>query len=194
MQRPGLRRIYEMADDQAGYFTTAQGREAGISRRMLSHFVAQGDIMRVGHGLYRLVHYPAQPFEDVIAACLWAGAGAVASHETALSVYDLGDAMPAKIHITVPRPFRGRRSGVIVHHAPLSVGDRTVRDSVPVTTVPRTLLDVASTSDPSLVTRAVSEALERGLISRRGLKRLASQTSRSDAAALLAALNKDNRP
>ena len=65
----------------------------------------------MAHGIYRLQRFPAQPFEDVIVACLWAGDGAAASHDTALAVYGLTDAMPAVTHITVPRPFRGPAKG-----------------------------------------------------------------------------------
>ena len=88
----------------------------------------------------RALHrFPAQRFEDVIVACLWAGDDAVASHDTALAVYDLTDAMPAVIHLSTPRPFRGQRRGIVVHTAPLGDGKGTERAGVPVSTVERTI-------------------------------------------------------
>jgi len=77
--------------------------------------------------------------------------------------------MPPAIHLTTPRPFRGRRPGVVVHHAPLPAGEIRVFDAVPVTTPARTLVDVARTSDPALARQAATEALEQGLLSRRRL-------------------------
>lgn len=168
-----MRSVYDLAARQGGYFTTAQAQAQGVSRRSLSYRVDSGDLIRVGHGIYRLVRYPSQPFEDVIVACLWAGADSAASHETALAIYELTDATPLKIHITVPRPFRGRRRGVVIYHAPLEVRERSVRDGIPITTVARTLADVALTSETATVVSAAEQSLSRGLISAPGLKRLA---------------------
>ncbi len=171
MKKPGLRPLYDLAAAQGGYFTTAQAKALGVSRRALAYRAETGDLARIEYGIYRLAQHPSQPFEDVIVACLWAGEGCAASHDTALAIYELADAMPAKIHITVPRPFRGRRRGIIVHHAPLREDERTARDGVPVTTVDRTLADVARTSEASIVATAAEQALKRGLISARRLRK-----------------------
>ncbi len=174
MKKPGLRPVYDLAASQGGYLTTAQAEALGVSRRALAYRVETEDLTRIEYGIYRLTPHPSQPFEDVIVACLWAGEASAASHDTALAIYGLADAMPAKIHITVSRPFRGRRPGVVVHHAPLEEEERTVRDDVPITTVARTLVDVARTSEASILVTAAEQALSRGLISARRLKKLAT--------------------
>lgn len=168
--------LYQLAEPQAGYFTTAQATEAGVSSRALYHRARRGDVDHIHYGLYRLHRFPAHPFEDVIAACLWAGDASAASHETALAVHGISDAMPSMIHITVPRPFRGHRDGVVIHHADLPRADRTRIESVPVTSIARTLQDVAATGDPALVEQAVAEAIARGVLSRRQLRRIVSET------------------
>lgn len=162
--------LYELAEPRAGYFTTAQAAEAGVSRQQLSYLNGAGSIDRIAHGIYRLRRFPAQRFEDVIVACLWAGEDAVASHDTALAIYELTDAMPAEVHVTVPRAFRGRRPGVVVHSAPLGARERTVRAAVPLTTVPRTIADVLSRSGPGVAVEAAREALDQGLVTRRRLR------------------------
>lgn len=167
-----MRVLYQLAQPQAGYFTTAQAVKAGVSPRALSGRARRGDIERVRYGIYRLRDFPAQPFEDAAAACLWAGPDSATSHETALAVHGISDAMPARIHVTVPRPFRGRQPGVVVHRAPLSDREREVRDGVPVTTTARTLQDVAVSSDPALVQQAVEQAITRGALNRRQLRRM----------------------
>jgi predicted transcriptional regulator of viral defense system len=166
-----VERIADLADAHAGYFTAAEALAAGVSRRVLSHHVATGTLERVGYGIYRLRRYPAGRFEDLVVVGLWAGDDAAISHESALVVYDLGEAMPAVTHVTVPRAFRGRRAGVIVHHAPLGRGERVVVDAVAVTSVERTLLDVAAHADPALAAAAARDALVRGLTTRRRLER-----------------------
>ena len=163
--------LYRLAEPQAGYFTTAQAQGDHVSRQQLWYLQQTGAIERAAHGVYRLTRFPAQRFEDLVVACLWAGPDAVVSHETALIVYGVGDAMPPTIHLTLPRRFRGRRPGITVHRAPLESEERTVRDAVPVTTVDRTLVDVAQRSDPDLADRAARAALATGLTTRSRLRR-----------------------
>lgn len=164
--------LYELAERQAGYFTAAQAGTAGVSWRALSGRVTRGDLDRVRYGIYRLRRFPHHPHEDVVAACLWAGPDSAASHNTALVIHGLSDAMPAAIHVTVPRAFRGRQAGVVVHRAPLDPSDREIRDSVPVTTLGRTLVDVAASGDPAVVRQAIDEAITRGRLSRRQVRKL----------------------
>lgn len=168
--------LYEVAEGQAGYFTAAQAIAAGVSRRALSGRAKAGDIDQIRHGLYRLRRFPSHPFEDVIATCLWAGPDSAASHETALAIHGVSDAMPTSVHVTVPRPFRGKQAGVVIHRAALRDDERQVRDSVPVTTLARTLQDVADTSDPSIVEQAITHAVTRGALSRRQLRRIVRET------------------
>jgi hypothetical protein len=80
--------------------------------------------------------------------------------------------MPSVIHVSVARPFRGRQPGVVIHPAPLPADQREVRDGIPVTTIGRTLQDVATSSDPTLVRQAVIEAINRGVLSRRQLHKM----------------------
>jgi predicted transcriptional regulator of viral defense system len=166
-----VQRIADLADAHAGYFTASEALVAGVSRRVLSHHVVTGTLERVEYGIYRLHRYPAGRFEDLVVVGLWAGADAAISHESALVVFELGEAMAAVTHVTVPRPFRGRRPGVIVHHAPLGSGERVLVDSVAVTSVERTLIDVAGSADPALAQAAARDALDRGLTTRRRLGR-----------------------
>ena len=128
--------LYPLAEGQGGYFTTSQAHDVGVTDQQLHYLVKAGSLQRATHGIYRLRRFPAQAFEDVIVATLWAGEGAAASHETALAIYGITDAMPALLHVTVPRRFRGKRQGTALHTAPLEVHERTRRDGVPVTTLP----------------------------------------------------------
>lgn len=163
--------LYELADEHAGYFTTGEALSYGVGYAMLSYHTTRGDLARVAHGVYRLARYPDHPFGDVIAAALWAGPDAAASHETALAVYGLADVMPTTIQLTLPRRFRGRRVGVRVHRAPLASHDVWPWEQVRVTRPERTLLDAARTMDPALVRQAAVEALDAGLTTRRRLAR-----------------------
>ncbi len=182
MAQRGLDRLYDLAESQGGYFTTAQAAQAVVSTRLLTYYAHAGDIERVAHGVYRLNRFPMHRFGEAIAATLWAGPGSVVSHDSALAVYGLSAAMPTAIHISVPRQFRGIRPGVVVHVAPLTAGETTVWDDVPVTAVVRTLTDVAAESDPALAIEAMRDALSQGLTTPDQIA--ASLAGRPDAARL----------
>lgn len=156
--------LYRVAEPCAGWFRAADATGAGVSRQQLARYVTSGVLQRSAHGVYRLRHFPVQRFEDVIEACLWAGPAAVASHDTALAVYGLGDAMPASIHITVPRRLRKERRGVIVHVASFADSEIETRDYVAITTVERTINDVARDSAPDAIEALIDEAEHDGLM------------------------------
>ena len=166
---PSSRRVlFRIAEPRNGWFRAAEAVEAGVARQQLARFAASGVVQRSGHGVYRLCDFPATPFEDVIEACLWAGPDAAASNGTALAVHGLGDAMPAAVHLTVPRRFRKRRAGVVVHQAAVHRRDVTVRVGVPVTTVERTIRDLASDGESvETVVPLLAEAERMGVLSRR---------------------------
>ena len=55
------RTLYPLAEGQAGYFTAAQAREAGLHQVRLAQLHRRGDIERVTRGVYRLTRYPISP-------------------------------------------------------------------------------------------------------------------------------------
>ena len=104
--------LYEIAEQQAGYFTAAQALEAGYSRPLLSYYTKVGRFDRVHRGVYRLVQFPGSPYEDLFVACLRTGPDSVISHESALAVYELSDVLPGEVHVIVPRTASRRRVGI----------------------------------------------------------------------------------
>jgi len=136
-------RLEELAKVHRGFFTTLEAAASGLSRRVLSHHAASGMVERVAYGIYRLRSFPPQPFEELAVAALWAGGEAVLSHQSALVVHGLADTAPPLIHLTLPGPFGRTREGVVVHLRPLDQSERLVVDGLPVTSVERTLADVA---------------------------------------------------
>lgn len=175
--------LFTAAQAQGGYFTTAQAAAAGYSPPLLHKYLANEKVARVRRGIYRLVHFPAGEHEDLVALWLWAEQAGVFSHETALALHDLSDALPSKAHMTIPMNWRRRRlrvpAGLVLHYADLDDVDRVWFSAVPVTSPRRTLRDcVEANASPDLVRQAVHEARRRGLISEK------------DSAALNAALDR----
>ena len=156
--------LYLAAETRAGYFTTAQAADAGYSRALLAHHAAAGNLERVDHGIYRLRRYPESPHADLVVASLRVGDSAAISHESALALWDLSDILPGEVHVTIPRTASRRRPGIRPHTGVLEGNEITERDGVRVTTVERTIADVARSGlSDELVLQAIDEALSRGL-------------------------------
>jgi len=172
--KPNFDKLYAIAEAQAGYFTTAQARDANFSASLMHHHTHRGRFQRVAPRVYRLTHFPSSPFEDLFVAWLRTGPNSVISHDSALAVYELSDALPDAIHVTVPRTASRRRPGLRLHTQRLVSDDLTRYMGLPVTTVPRTIADVAfSGLADELVIQAIHEALARGLTTETELKAMA---------------------
>jgi very-short-patch-repair endonuclease len=108
------------------------------------------------------VGHRAVPIEGrLVAAILYAGPGAALSHATAAWWWGLLPNAPEDIHVSSPNRPR-TRPGVVVHHPQRQTIVHHRR--LPVTTVPQTLLDLASRPPDLTVRRALAEAEYRGLL------------------------------
>ena len=176
--------LYHLAEQQAGYFTARQAARAGFSAERLADYSKNGRFQRVAQGVYRLTQFPSSRFEDLFVAWLRCGPKSTISHESALALYDLSDVLPDEVHITIPRTASRRRKGIRLHTNRLSAADVVKREGLRVTSVPRTIADVAKAGlSEDHITRAVREALEHGLTTRQAL--LAEARRRGGRAARL---------
>ena len=180
---PRWSQLYETAAAQEGHFTTAQAAEAGYYPQLLTKYLKNGRIVRVRRGVYRLVHFPPGDHEDLVVVWLWSDRVGVFSHETALALHQLSDALPSKAHLTLPASWKARRlqlpTGVVPHFADLDDGDRTWAGAVQITTPARTVIDCAEAGvSPGLVEQAIDEGLHRGLFTE-AMVRLAREYLRS---------------
>jgi predicted transcriptional regulator of viral defense system len=128
--------------------------------------VLGGKFRRIRRGIYRFVQFPAGAHEELVIAWLWSDQLGVVSHQSALHLHELSDALPARIHLTLPEARRGRRipDDVQLHHASVPTSGRTWLATVPITTVTRTLEDCARDGlPPDLLRQAAQQALRRGL-------------------------------
>jgi predicted transcriptional regulator of viral defense system len=181
--RNSLRALTALAATQGGYFTAKQAGRFGYRPPHLSYHAAHGNIERAGHGLYRMPTLPTSAHDDLTRLWLWSRARndrpqAVVSHQTALALHELAEAVPDIIHLTVPLGFRKRTPrGCRLHQAPVARQHTQAFDAVPVTTPLRTLQDLAT--DPTLpaeqFVRAAHAASRRGMIIRRELHALLAQ-------------------
>jgi predicted transcriptional regulator of viral defense system len=172
--RADYNNLYDIAEGQAGYFAAYQARSVGFSLERLSVNVKTGRFQCVAHGIYRLSQFPGSQHEDLFVAWLRTGPDSVISHESALSVYDLSEVLPGEIHVIIPRTVSRRREGIRLHINHLREDEITAREGLPITTVERTIADVAfSGLAEDQVQKAIRDAIRRGLTTRQKLINMA---------------------
>jgi very-short-patch-repair endonuclease len=103
-----------------------------------------------------------------LAAVLACGPDAVLSHRSAAALWGIRETAQTLIDVTVPR--RGHnRGGITLHRATLHPDDKATLDHIPTTSLPRTLLDLASLVPLKAVVRALEEAERKRLIDTRAI-------------------------
>ena len=155
---------------QHGYVTTRDARDLDIDPAQLRLMAARGRLERAGRGVYRVPILPLSEHDDLAAALAWSLGRGVVSHESALVLHGLSDVNPSRIHLTVPRRTTralqvARCTARIVATSCLS--DITQVDSLPLTTVARTIRDCMATgTDPYQLRLAIDRAERDGTLRR----------------------------
>lgn len=178
--REAARRLFEIAEQQQGFFTTKQAKAAGFAENTHPYHVQVGNWIREHRGIYRLALFPTADRPDLVLWALWSRnrdeeVEGVYSHHTALTLYDLSDLNPAKLHMTVPTDFR-RNSAIpgilVLHYADLPENDVQTAQGFKFTRPLRTIVDLieADTVARNFIRQALTQAIDRGLISRQQIR------------------------
>lgn len=175
---PSWNALFDIASAQAGFFSTRQAAEAGYSPQLLQKHLKAGRVVHERRGVYRLVHFPHVEHEELASVWLWSERAGVFSHQTALALHGLSDALPARAHLTLPAVWRRRRltvpEDVLLHYADLTDDMRSWVGPVPVTTPARSLNECAGGGfAPDILRQAAEQALTRGLVTRADLPQVA---------------------
>lgn len=136
-----------IAQTQHGVFTSDQ--VPGLTKHLARHRVATGRWRRLAVGVYAVDGTPATWEQELWRALLIAGAGSVVGRRSAARLHRLPGTSHDHIDIaqpeaTVPmgKPSSSRRSSLLPPHHVTSV------DGFPVTTIERTIFDLAGLTSP----------------------------------------------
>lgn len=180
------RQLYSIAESQYGYFTTKQAVGAGYKSNIHPYHVRVGNWIRIYRGIYRLSCFPGSEKEHYMIWYLWSRnrkgkAQGIYSHHTALSIYNLSDIMPSKIHMTVPKTFRRHSElpGIIsLHFRNIEEKDTLVENGVRITSPVKTIKDLYQDQlvTDDIISQSVTEGLERGLFTKEDIKQYGLQS------------------
>jgi hypothetical protein len=130
----------------------------GYSRSGVQREVAAGRLHRIHRGVYAVGHRRISPHGHCLAAVPACGPGALLSHGSAAWLWGISRYGPEPLAVTGPQPRKPRLPIRLHRSTILTEADRAVEDEIPVTALPRTLLDCAGESRLSRLQRM----LERG--------------------------------
>ena len=144
----------ELASRSHGIVTRAELLAAGVTARELERRQERGYLISEFRGVYRVGHRAPSLEATYTAAVKACGEGAVLSGLAAAHLYGLVKGSSPIPHVTAPRERRVR--GVATKRS--REIEAAVYRGIPVTTVARTLVDLASTCPPGDLARACHEA------------------------------------
>ena len=148
--------------------TRPQILEDGVDRHVIQRRLAGGEWMAVQAGVYQLdIRVPVWR-DQLLAAILAGGSGAVASHRAALVLWDLDGLSTAPVELSVPHSHGPTPSDTVLHRT-RRPPESTIIDEIPVTTVERTLLDSCSLLGPMIMTKATESAFRKRLTTEEGM-------------------------
>jgi len=157
-------RIARLAERQHGVVGRAQLLALGLERGAIESRIRRGWLYPLHRGVYAVGYRNLSAKQSWMAGVLACGSSAVLSHGSAAALWDLRRSSGSKVHITVPSGAgRSRRAGLVVHRSPgLNAVEVAAHDGIPVTTVERTLIDIAG----DLARGPLERAVERSVVLR----------------------------
>lgn len=150
-------KIARIAAASHGVVTRGELLDAGISRQVIARRAEKGALIPVHRGVYRVGHRAPSLEATYLAAVKAAGPQALLSGRAAAYLHGLvkGRPPPPEVTALTQRCLRGVRTRRCAEWDP---GDRASARGIPVTSVPRTLVDLAATLPPDALARACHEA------------------------------------
>src|SRR5918992_4288817 len=156
------RAIADLAERQHGVVARFQLRDLGLSRDAIDGRIERGWLHALFRSVYAVGHRVLSSDGRWMAAVLAGGASAVASHRDAAAIWGIRPSSRQRIDVTVPRKLHPR-DNLDFHYSVLPPDEVTTERTIPVTTIARTIFDLAAVTNRREVERAMHEADRRRL-------------------------------
>jgi len=148
--------IAALAERQHGVVASWQLTAIGLGEGEIRYRVKVGRLHRIHRGVYAVGYRKISRQAHRMAAVLAYGPDAVLSHRSAAAHWGIGSAS-YKTDVTTPHSKRSRKT-IRAHTARLHPEEHTIHDGIPVTSVARTILDLAARLSKDQLTHLVEEA------------------------------------
>jgi very-short-patch-repair endonuclease len=188
------REIARIGRGQDNVMSREQLLGAGLGRGAIAHRVKAGTMQRLHTNVCLLGAAPPTPVARARAAVLACGADAVASHRSAACLYGLLPDLGGDVDVTVVARNQAPRRGIRRHRvADLAWQDVRVMRGIKVTSVARTICDLAATESARDTEHAFQEALYRDVVTTKALNAVLEREPRRRGAPVIRSLIHDPR-
>lgn len=148
--------LEQLGAEQWSLITTAQAEAAGVTRVTIKRLQDKGVLQHLRHGVYALPSASYGPLQELQAAWLSTSARdlaegkaareqpVVVSHLSAAQVHDLGNVFPTAHEFTANKRRQTSQQDLRFHRGELPSGDLVVVNGLPVTSIPKTVEDLAT--------------------------------------------------
>lgn len=150
------RAIARLAESQHGVVARRQLTTLGLDGDAIDYRLAVGRLWIVMPRVYAVGQRRLPPLGRPMAAVLSSGPRAVLSHRSAGALWGIRSSGSGAVEVTVPGKSRSTKL-VRRHYVVLPSDEVTVHEGIPVTTVPRTVLDLAARSSVDEVEVAIRQ-------------------------------------
>lgn len=176
-QTEGHAALSHLAERQHGVVSIRQlTGPLGYSKSAVDRAVRAGRLHRLYRGVFAVGHTNLSPHAQCLAAVLACAPDALLSHTSAAWLWGLTRVSPLPASVSVPR-YRRSRPSLRLHEArSLATADRALRDGIPVTALPRTLLDLAAVVRFEWLEKMVERSEDLELFDLRAVEELLERT------------------
>ena len=182
-QRRGLlRKALAVAHRQHGAVALTQLLDLGLTLSTVQNWLSRGLLHTIHRGVYALGRPDLPPKGRWMAAVLACGPGAYLSHASAAALHGIRATAAARVDVTLTRLSSLTHPRIRIHRRPaLTAADLTTLDGLPVTSVARTLLDLASLRlvTEAQLERACEQAILAGIFDLREVEELLRRSRRA---------------
>jgi very-short-patch-repair endonuclease/predicted transcriptional regulator of viral defense system len=177
------RKLADVAARQHGVVSRSELSELGFGPGAIRRRRESRRLTPVHRGVYAVGHARLTRYGEWMAAVLACGGGALLSHHAAASLWGLAGRRRGPIDVTAEHGRAGRRGRagarqLVVHRSRLGGDERAERSGIPVTSLARTLVDIAGVMDAERFQRAFEEADRLNLLELRALERACDRAGR----------------
>jgi hypothetical protein len=183
-----------LARRQHGVVARRQLAALGIGDGAIKARLRLGQLHSIHRGVYSVGHRRLTMRGVWLAAVLASGEGALLSHRSAAALWGLMRPRWSPADVTSCHGRAGR-DGILLHRSRVEVDERAIEAGIPVTSLPRTLLDLAEVIDAVQLKRAFEEADRLKLLRMPAMEQVCARAGRRKGlAALRPLLNTARKP
>lgn len=165
------RKVADLAGRQHGVLGRWQLKELGLGEKMIKTRIANSGLIRLHRGVYAVGHRALTVESRWMAAVLAHGPEAVLSHRSAGQLWGIYPRSRIVPEVTCPGSKKTKR-GIVAHRGSLPEDEVGRVRGIPVTSVPRTMLDLTGMLSEREVERAWNEMEVREYTDRLSVPRL----------------------